>query len=220
MLSVDNLSDRAYKYIYEAISNNELPPGTLISEVAIADKLHISRSPIREALRQMESEGLTTRYPNRGTYVKELNKRDLDEIFELRLLFEISALESAIKYSQDEMIDTLIADFIRASETKDLNLAFETDVKTHSLIINSSLNSRLRNFTRILDVQVNVIKRISSKIPELYTISCKVHMDILEAIKQRDLDLAKERLSEHILEVRDRTIKALRNYEIQSKINI
>lgn len=99
------LKNVAYDYLLDAIMSYELKPGQAIVEQDISDRLNISRTPIREAFKQLESEGLVRHLPSRGTFVTNLTVQDVEEIFQLRELFEITALKSAINCITDDELD-------------------------------------------------------------------------------------------------------------------
>src|SRR5699024_11790306 len=82
-----------YDYLVEEIVSNKILPGTPIIETDIANELNMSRTPIREALKELESEGLIQRFPGRGVVVSKIAAQDIEEIFTLRITLELLALE-------------------------------------------------------------------------------------------------------------------------------
>ena len=96
------LKNVAYEYLLNAIMSYELKPGQVIVEQEVSDQLGISRTPIREAFKQLESEGLVHHFPSRGTFVTNLTVQDVEEIFQLREMFELTALKSAIHRITEE----------------------------------------------------------------------------------------------------------------------
>lgn len=203
--------NQAYKFIAEGIEKGTFKQGAPLSEVEIANALNISRSPVREAFRKLESEGLLKHYAGRGTFVSELNRQDLEEIFELRLMFELCGLESAINYISDEKIEEFRQAFAHAYASGDYQEHARADAMLHNTIINSSGNERLKYFMSVLDAQIRVVKAFSRRISSLAATSYDTHIQILDAIQSRDYELAKERLEKHILEVRDKTFANMRN---------
>ena len=97
----------AYNYIKEEILSNRLQPDEPILELAISEKLKMSRTPIREAMRELESEGLIVSYPSRGSFVTALSPYDVEEIGELRILLEGWALERSINRITEEELDEI-----------------------------------------------------------------------------------------------------------------
>lgn len=101
------LSSSLFLDIQKDILSGEIKPGTKLTEQTLCKKYNVSRTPIREAFRQLESDGLIENIPNRGAFVIGLTKRDISDLFDLRCLFEVQAIEWAIKRMSDEDIETL-----------------------------------------------------------------------------------------------------------------
>ena len=90
--------NKVYAYLYNGILSGDIPLGSPIAELEVGKALGLSRSPVREALKRMEGEGLVSHYVGRGTFVTDITVRDLEEIFELRIMFELHSLPSACVY--------------------------------------------------------------------------------------------------------------------------
>ena len=101
------LSAGLYQEIQKDILSGELPSDTKLTEAAICKRYGVSRTPVREAFRQLEADGLIENIPNRGAFVTGLSKRDISDLWDLRTLFEIQAVEWAIRRMTDEDIDAL-----------------------------------------------------------------------------------------------------------------
>ena len=198
---------KAYQYLSEGILSGELALGSPISEMEISIKLKISRSPIREALRRMESEGLVYRYPGRGNVVTNITQRDLEEIFELRIMFEVQALNAACQHFDAEFLDSLEKDFTYLKPDSHPQQYYEANARLHRGIIVYAGNERMAKFYRQLQAQIAIVNRISARDPEHFVLSREKHLAIVRALKAKDLDEAKKQLREHLEEVRDRTIK-------------
>lgn len=101
------LSAGLYQEIQKDILSGELESGSKLTEAAVCKRYGVSRTPVREAFRQLEADGLIENIPNRGAFVTGLTRRDISDLFDLRSLFEIQAVEWAIKRMDDEDIDVL-----------------------------------------------------------------------------------------------------------------
>ncbi len=101
------LSAGLYQEIQKDILSGELESGSKLTEAAVCKRYAVSRTPVREAFRQLEADGLIENIPNRGAFVTGLTKRDISDLFDLRALFEIQAVEWAIKRMTAEDIDAL-----------------------------------------------------------------------------------------------------------------
>jgi len=96
-MSTNNLSDVAYKHISDQLLNGQLIPGQKVSEPALAKKLGVSRTPVREAVQRLKNEGLFLQVPSSGTYVAQTNRVPLIETYEIRLALETMAVRKAAK---------------------------------------------------------------------------------------------------------------------------
>ncbi len=115
------LSAGLYQEIQKDILSGELPSGSKLTEAAICKRYSVSRTPVREAFRQLEADGLIENIPNRGAFVTGLSKREISDLFDLRTLFEVQAVEWAIKRMSPEGIDKLkeIVEFMEFYTLKD-----------------------------------------------------------------------------------------------------
>ena len=82
------MKHQIYKIIKDEICNGHYPPGYWLQEKELAAKMDVSRSPVREALKQLVDEGLAIDYPNTGVFVKELTSKDIEEIYDVRIMLE------------------------------------------------------------------------------------------------------------------------------------
>ena len=101
------LSAGLYQEIQKDILSGAIPSGSKLTESAVCKRYSVSRTPVREAFRQLESDGLIENVPNRGAFVTGLTKREISDLFDLRTLFEIQAVEWAIKRMDEEDIEKL-----------------------------------------------------------------------------------------------------------------
>lgn len=105
--STQPLSANLYTDLQADILSGEFPDNSKLTEQVICKKYNVSRTPVREAFRQLEADGLIENVPNRGAYVTALSKRDISDLFDLRSLFEVQAIEWAIKRMTSDDIDAL-----------------------------------------------------------------------------------------------------------------
>lgn len=105
--SVQPLSAGLYTELQTGILSGAIPDGSKLTEQAVCKQYNVSRTPVREAFRQLEADGLIENIPNRGAFVTGLSRRDISDLFDLRSLFEVQAVEWAIKRMTSEDIDEL-----------------------------------------------------------------------------------------------------------------
>lgn len=200
--------NQAYEYLKNAIITNAVPPGSPIREMELADQLHMSRTPIREAMRALEAEGILINYPSQGTFVVSLTSSDVEEIYELRSLFELWALERSLSRITDEEAAALEESFTSSFKAFDWETYHAADRFLHGLIIEKSGSKRLANFANSLNTQVERIRRFSAKSPDRLRVSYPEHMEILALIRKRDMGGCAESLKRHLRSVADSAIEA------------
>lgn len=202
--------EEAYEYLKNAILTNELLPETAISELVISEKLSMSRTPIREALRKLESDGLIVSYPSRGSFVTSVNALDVEEIFSLRALFEKWAFERSIYHISDAELDELAEGFKIARERSDWDLVHKTDRKLHRLIIDRAGSKRLASFFDTLELQVERIRLMGAKDPGRSRRSYEEHTQIINCIREKDVKKGVKILEQHLRSVSESAIRAAR----------
>lgn len=125
------LSAGLYQEIQKDILSGEIPSDSKLTEAAVCKRYNVSRTPVREAFRQLEADGLIENIPNRGAFVTGLSRRDISDLFDMRTLFEIQAVEWAIKRMTAEDIDALketleFMEFYTLKDDLDKVLAFNS----------------------------------------------------------------------------------------------
>lgn len=195
----------AYDYLKEAIVSNELPPGCPIKELEISEKLKMSRTPIREALRMLEADGLVASYPFRGVFVTEVTPYDIDEIYELRILLEEWALRKSIMRITDDELDEVERLF---STAKDWDVIHSTDAKFHGLFIEKSGSRRVKSILDTFNGQLERYKRLGRQTPNRMKKSQDEHISIIKAIRERDVEKSCDMLRKHLRSVKLDTIEA------------
>lgn len=202
-----SLYDKVYNYLYEEIITQNIKPGQAIVEQEISGLLGVSRTPVREVLKKLETEGLVKHYSSRGTFVKEVTTQDIEEIFELRSIFEEMALRSAIHKIPDEELEEL--ESLLNSLEFGVNTAeefYETDRSLHRVIISYSKNQRMADFLKTINSQAEMLRRISAMTPKRLQKSKQEHLEIIGAIKERDIEKAVNSLHTHLDNVKNSTL--------------
>lgn len=200
----------AYEYLLEAILSNTLPPGSPIIETEIAAILKTSRTPVREALKELESDGLVIQYPQKGTFVSEVSPHDVEEIFSLRIMLEVFALqESYNKISKEELdkVESMFSSLGANSPREKYALA---DITLHSLIVDKAGNYRLKQILKNLNGQIERFRRTAARGPTGVSKSRKEHMEIVQMLRRRDLRGCEESLKNHLNSVKSNTLETVR----------
>lgn len=180
--------------LHDAIVNGQLNPGDHLKESDLAAQLSVSRSPIREALRQLEQDGLVVSVPNQGSYVKAYTHKEIDEIFTLRAALENLACELIIQgnrlSSQDwEHLDWFIEKQREAIDAQAFDELTELDMDFHEFICEKSGSKRLLTMWQSLRGQIQVLFyqrfRVLEQVPQTVDVD---HMAILEALRLADIE--------------------------------
>jgi DNA-binding GntR family transcriptional regulator len=191
--SSPSLKDRAYAAIKDAILTLKLEPGAPLVESDLATSLGISKTPVRDALQELEREGFVTRVPFSGTYVTEVTAKDITEIFQLRAVLEGLAAHLAAQSFTDEELDQIAQDLDAAEialEQGDLLLCSARGRTLHRAIIDKANNDHLQRFRVMSD-------QISGRLDK----SGQEHRRILQALYERDSAAAEEAVRDHLFSV-------------------
>ena len=141
------LRDVVFNTLRQAILKGELKPGERLMEIQLANRLGVSRTPVREAIRKLELEGLVLMIPRKGAIVAEITIKDLEDVLEVRGVLEILAVQNAcqnITETQLQELKNAGNEFKRALMEEDLVESVQADIKFHEIIYGATNNHRLR----------------------------------------------------------------------------
>jgi DNA-binding GntR family transcriptional regulator len=193
------LKDQAIEHLRNKIVLGELPPGTQLVEREVADLLGISRVPVREALNELQTEGLIVTKNNRR-YVIELSARDVRELYETRLALEKLAVGLATKNTSSEnrkALDTVQQEMKAAVGRKDVRAYVQSDVNTHRLIWQQANN---RHLLKTLSSMAGPIFMFVATNAELFdwNETVTLHQNLISAINQGDTLTAIDWIEHHM----------------------
>lgn len=212
----DSLQQVAYEYLFNSIIANKLQPGVPIVEQDISRALGISRTPIREALKQLESESLVWRVPGRGAFVADITHQDLEEIFSLRETLEVQALQTAINSIPDAEISEIEDLLQNLTPDSEQELYYESDRKLHDMIVKKGNNRRLMNFLNNLNAQIERMRRVAAMRDQRLGFSRQEHLEIISALRERNLEKTEQLLRQHIRNVKESVREVLNRYWMKS----
>ena len=195
------LRDVVFNTLRQAILKGELGPGERLMEIQLAERLGGSRTPIREAIRKLELEGLVLMIPRKGAEVAKISEKSLRDVLELRRSLEELAIELACQRMTEEEIDELEdaqRAFRKAVDSKDVMLMAETDEKYHEIIYQGTKNSRLVQILNNLREQMYRYRLEYIKDADKRQILLIEHDNILKAVRNRKVAEAKAAMREHI----------------------
>ncbi|MFW6136351.1 MAG: GntR family transcriptional regulator [Chloroflexota bacterium] len=196
-----SLKDRAYNALKDAILTLQLEPGTPIVETQLAEELGISKTPVRDALQELEREGFVTRVPFKGTYVTEVTPEDLTDVFQLRAVMEgLAARRATPFFSPDELdhIDECLTAAEAALADGDLALCSQRGKALHDAIIDKANSQRLASIIRNLDDHVQRFRLISDQISGRLHKSVEEHRLVLDALREQDPRAAERAMRNHL----------------------
>ena len=187
------LREKILENIREAIISGSLKAGCKVSEPELAERFGISRTPIREAFRQLESEGYLTVIPRRGAVVSEFNLKEVEDFYAIKSILEGYAARRACERLTDKELDRLESINTRLSELADNNDGkgfFKLHDEFHAIFINASDNEKLKEMIYSLIIRFQRLRHMSLSVPGRMKISVREHERILEAFRQKDADSA------------------------------
>ncbi|GEM44506.1 GntR family transcriptional regulator [Deinococcus cellulosilyticus] len=182
----------------EAITSGVLKAGQALPADAIAAELEVSRSPVREALRQLETEGLIQYYPHRGAVVAALTERDILQIFEIRQILELGALELAFPHLGPADLQSLQDISERYEASTDLSEMKQLDVQFHETLYQLHRNPQLRDLISSLRMKVDGYWHMYMRLVRHKSRFEKDHRDLLLACESGDLQEARAVLKCHL----------------------
>lgn len=203
-LKLDNykpLREVVFESVRGAIISGVLKPGERLMEVQLAEKLGVSRTPIREAIRKLELEGLVIMMPRKGAYVADLSLKDITDVLEIRAALEgLASGLAALRITDEEIeeLELIALQFHKAIEADDFDNIVQKDIEFHDKIFKATRNEKLLQITNNLREQVQRFRLMyinkSNKSKDL----AKEHYEIAEAISKRNIDVAEKIAKKHI----------------------
>ena len=195
------LRDVVFNTLRQAILRGELKPGERLMEIQLANKLGVSRTPIREAIRKLELEGLVLMIPRKGAEVAEITEKNMLDVLEVRRALEELAVKLACERITEEEIQELkdAADaFQKILSEKDITKIAEADEAFHDVIFKSTGNDRLIQLLNSLREQMYRYRLEYLKREEYHPQLLEEHQQIIDRITRKDQSEAAELIDRHI----------------------
>lgn len=195
------LRDVVFRTLRQAILTGEMKPGERLLEIHLANKLGVSRTPIREAIRMLELEGLVIMVPRRGAQVAQITEKSMSDVLEVRCALDVLAVELACERITGEAVEELreaCREFEKVTATKDVHVIAKADVAFHDIIFKAAGNPRLTQMINNLAEQMYRYRFEYIKDESQHQMLIKEHYLICESIEKRDVEVAKEAIRKHI----------------------
>lgn len=186
-----------------AITGGQFAPGQRLIEKDLCDLMGVSRPSVREALRQVESEGLIVTIPNRGPTVSQLSTRDVASIYEVRGALEALAAQLFAASASDEQVaelDAAVTQLDGAYKTGDLEKIVVAKRIFYDVLLEGCGNNILPTLFRTMNARITQLRRVSLSSPKRATVSLREIRAVLRAIKRRDPDSAFKASLHHVKE--------------------
>ena len=195
------LRDVVFNTLRKAILRGELKPGERLMEIQLANKLGVSRTPIREAIRKLELEGLVVMIPRKGAEVAKITVRDLKDALEVRMAIDSLSVKLACeRLDEDDKteIKQACVAFREAVKSKNVQAIVEGDERFHNTIYRASKNQKLITIAMNLREQVYRYRFEYVKDFSYHENLIREHDQITEAILKGDVETAQKIMKEHI----------------------
>lgn len=183
------LREKILEMIRDAILKGTLKPGERVSEPELAERFGISRTPIREAFRQLESEGYLEVIPRKGAVVASLSERDIEEFYAIKIILEGFAAKMAaekLTAKDIERLETINEKLQKIADEGDVKSFFRVHNEFHDVFIKAAGNDKLYEMINQLVMKFKRLRLASLSQPGRMEISVEDHRDMIEAFKNHD----------------------------------
>lgn len=197
------LKDNVIDIIRQSIIAGSLAPGLELNQTLIAEKLGVSRGPVREALGQLEQEGLIESTPYKGVVVTHLTRRYVQELYSVRAALEVMAADRAVERLEPAHLvhlDQVIEEMRTAAKQGEKERLVQLDLHFHEYLLQVADHRFALKLWKVLEVGVQRCLHIRHEIYTLLDDVVGTHPTLVTALKERNADLAKQLLHEHIAE--------------------
>ena len=210
-----NLSASIVATLKERIIHWQYPPEHRLTEAELCQKFGVSRSPVREALRTLATDGFVKKMPNRGYAVKQYNLREIEELYEVRLALELFVVECLAKRGtpKNDEIDALKRTWtglLNGSSKKDEELA-RLDTLFHETLAHAAGNKSLLRQLRAINERLLLFRMIDFGKAHRVERTCHQHLDILKRIASKDVSGARKAMQRNIEEGRNNVHAAIKD---------
>ena len=201
-LKRESLSNQVFEQMKEMIVRGEIPAGKRMIESVIAESMGISRTPVREAVRKLEAEGLLNHLPKGGYAVRGLDISDIEETFEIRSILEsFASYLAAHRHSEKEIVplEEKMEEFQRYLDKHDLKELARVNTEFHELLYDLSKSPRLVKMIHNLRDEIFFLRNIILQSADMAYLSNKDHGEIIKAIKKREAKKVERLVKDHIV---------------------
>ncbi|WP_134700930.1 GntR family transcriptional regulator [Ammoniphilus sp. YIM 78166] len=195
------IREKVYQYLKNEILSGELKTGERLVERELADRLKISRTPIREALLRLESQGFVTTVPRKGVIVSQISREQVLEVFSILSALEVMAVQLATERLDEatlQELDQLIAETDRLTEREEDQEISQFHIRTNDFLYRAAKSPRLHDMLKDLVDYIRAFAHIGYEVPGRMQQALKEHKDILLAVRAGQAELAMKLTRDHI----------------------
>lgn len=212
-----SLRSKIYNQLRNDILNGVYKPGDSLIEMKLAEELGVSRTPVREAIRQLELEGLVSSIPNKGVVVEGVTEQDVNDIYAIRKLIEGLAVRWATEKMTKEQLkslkDTLdLMEFYTMKNEADK--VSKMDTKFHDIIFEACNSKPLRSVLTHLHHFIQRARLVSIRVSGRAENALKEHQEIYKAIEAKDADAAEKAIQKHIQSAGENLYPYLKEHKV------
>lgn len=214
-----SLSNQAYLRLQRDILTCDLVPGQVVSERELAQRYDVSKTPMREALAQTCHDGLTQRLPGRGYLVAPITIKDIRDLFDLRLILEVTAVKRAASNPKPELLNNLrnMAEAKYDPSEPESHISFlQTNRAFHLALAEAAANQRLVTLLDGLFNQMERLFHLGLRLRDSSEEMRREHQELVAALEIGNIEGASAAIEEQIIASRERILEAIMQGEIQS----
>ena len=204
-----SLTEKIYEVLKEEIINAELRGGDLLTEIELAQRFQVSKTPVREALTRLKNEGFAEVIPCKGYMISNISFREMKELFQLRYALEMGSMELVLSLATDNDIAALeqvARDILPVNDESSYRYYLAQNYKFHIRLAECTQNAKICSVLENVMNQLNRVLLLDWDTVEAEYIRNE-HLEVVEALKSRDPALYSEKLKKHIEETRKRIFR-------------
>jgi DNA-binding GntR family transcriptional regulator len=213
ILDRPNLREQVYDILRDMIIRREIEPGEKINEEHLAERIGVSRTPVRETLCRLENEGIVKVIPRRGAFVTRLTGDSVAEVLEIREALEGLVARLAAQRMDKPTLDALRACLHRVDATPESSRQpiqyTRAEEDFHAILLDACGNQMLKNMMEVVNAHLKLIRVRTVVLPGRARKSVEEHHQILKAIEKRDVSLAEEIMRKHVASVRNDALRSI-----------
>ncbi|WP_137387632.1 GntR family transcriptional regulator [Rhodoligotrophos defluvii] len=192
---------QVYAAVQSMLARFDIKPSERVNEVELANRLGVSRTPVREALNRLSTEGFVTFVPNRGFYARSLELKNFIDLYELRAGVEGVAAAAACTVAEDAAIKALADDWNRTLDQVERmsgSALAEADERFHESLVALAGNEEMNKVIRNINLRIRFVRQCAIEQPEQRQATVSEHAGIVEALLRRDRAQARDLVEKHV----------------------